>query len=179
MPLLKIKQEEYNIALTKNSFNRRATHYTNNIIEALKRLGINEDDIEVKEERLAIKKAPATASWWVEDEHCHYSYTKMDRYVDNLQVIMHVIKRHIEKLANEEISIEEFINTFKEKGNIQEQRKAARTYFELDEHHTNLEEVNKKYKQLAKTLHPDMPTGDVEKFKALNEHHKTLKRELE
>ena len=27
--------------------------------------------------------------------------------------------------------------------------------------------INKKYKELAKSLHPDTPTGDVEKFKQL------------
>ncbi|MCX9025094.1 MAG: DnaJ domain-containing protein [Candidatus Methanoperedens sp.] len=35
-----------------------------------------------------------------------------------------------------------------------------------------------KYKALAKELHPDMPTGDTEKFKQLNIAHKILKREL-
>ena len=33
-------------------------------------------------------------------------------------------------------------------------------------------------KEMAKTLHPDTPTGDVEKFKKLNHAHKILKREL-
>ena len=39
--------------------------------------------------------------------------------------------------------------------------------------------INKKYKELAKEHHPDMPGGNTEKFKAINHAHKTLKRELE
>ena len=39
--------------------------------------------------------------------------------------------------------------------------------------------INKKYKVLAKEHHPDMPMGSTEKFKEINNAHKTLKRELE
>ena len=43
----------------------------------------------------------------------------------------------------------------------------------------NLEDINKKYKVLAKDAHPDMSNGDTERFKAINHAHKILKRELE
>jgi len=42
-----------------------------------------------------------------------------------------------------------------------------------------LDLISKKYKDLAKKLHPDMETGDIDKFKAINRAHKMLKRELE
>jgi len=37
---------------------------------------------------------------------------------------------------------------------------------------------NKKHREMAKELHPDMSTGDTEQFKKLNIAHKILKREL-
>ena len=40
-------------------------------------------------------------------------------------------------------------------------------------------EIDKKYKVLAMKYHPDMPDGNLEKFKAINNAHKMLKRELE
>jgi len=55
----------------------------------------------------------------------------------------------------------------------------AREFFEVSSDCKDLSEINKKYKQLSKTLHPDTDTGDEEKFKELNEAHKVLKRELE
>ncbi len=39
--------------------------------------------------------------------------------------------------------------------------------------------IDKKYKSLAREHHPDMPTGDANKFKIINEAHKTLKKELQ
>ena len=43
----------------------------------------------------------------------------------------------------------------------------------------DLKEIDLRYKKLAKEFHPDMPNGDNDMFKKLNEYHKILKRELE
>ena len=59
-----------------------------------------------------------------------------------------------------------------------EKRKEARKLLGVDENCTDLDEINKKYKEPAKECHPDKG-GDTEKFQALNRTHKTLKRELE
>lgn len=179
MPIIKIKGEEYSISLTKNSFNRRAVQYTNSLREQFKQIGLTEDDINISEERMAMKKAPASVSWWIDGEHCHFSYSKQGKYVDNLLVVLKVIEYHIDKVFTEEMTPQEFISSFKETKDITEKRSGAREFFGLEQDHINLEVINKKYKDLAKTLHPDMPTGNVEKFKELNEHHKILKRELE
>ena len=40
-------------------------------------------------------------------------------------------------------------------------------------------EIDVKYKELAKKHHPDMPSGNLEKFKEINNAHKTLKKELQ
>ena len=44
---------------------------------------------------------------------------------------------------------------------------------------TDMSVINAKYKHLAKSNHPDMSGGDTEKFQAINNAHKTLKRELQ
>ena len=43
----------------------------------------------------------------------------------------------------------------------------------------DLDVISKKYKVLAKKLHPDMDGGDAQRFKEINVAHKVLKRELE
>jgi hypothetical protein len=177
--LIKIRNKEYNIPLTKDSSTRRATQYTNQIYEQLRLLGIPKDDVSISEERLVIKRAPANASWWFEDFHCHFSYNKMNKFVDNLLVVLKVIESHVQELINQEISFEEFVDLFKEDNDVVEQQEQAREFFGLEKNHVDLETINKKYKILAKELHPDMPGGDLIKFKELNKHHKTLKRELE
>ena len=48
----------------------------------------------------------------------------------------------------------------------------------MDENCLDLDEINKKYKELAKEHHPDKG-GNTEDFKAINKAHKMLKRELE
>jgi len=42
----------------------------------------------------------------------------------------------------------------------------------------DLDVINKRYKHLAKEHHPDMSTGNADKFKAINNAHKILNREL-
>ena len=179
MPLIKIKGETYDIKLTTGPAARRATNYSNKLLGLLQELGVDPDDVTITEERNAIRKAPASASWWMDEEHCTFSYNKMERYIDNLLVVLKVIETYLAKLYAQEISIEAFIDTFKEQSEVQDKRAEAREVFGLDENHVDLPSIDKQYKKLAKTLHPDMSTGDAEKFKELNEHHKTLRRELE
>ena len=179
MPEIKIKAQIYKINPVRDSFTRRSVQFTNLILEKFRKIGLGENDVEVSEERFAIKRAPASVSWWVDNSHCHFSYNKMPKYVDNLQVVLRVIERHVDMLLSESISLDEFINMFKEDDDFDEKRTAAREFFGLDENHIDLESISKQYKLLAKKLHPDMPDGSLEKFKELNAHHKILKRELE
>ena len=174
---MKIKNREFRFSFPKDSFSRRAVQYTNNLLQAFKSVGLTEDDVDISQERLVIKKSPASVSWWVDDVHCNFSYSKESRFVNNLYVVSVVVSHFIHLLIQEEISLEEFIETFKEKVDVGEQRLAAREFFDL-EGDVDMVQVNKSYKRLAKMLHPDMPTGDGAKFKELNHHHKVLKREF-
>ena len=179
MQIIKVRGHEYKLSLITNSFNRRATHMQNMIIEKLRVLGLTPDDIDVSEERVPFKKAPASVSFWYDHCHLHFSYNKMNKFVDNLLVVSKVIDHSINQLVDEKISIQDFVGSFREEDGFDQSRIDARKFFDLDEDHINLDEINKKYKALAKSLHPDMPGGDMEKFKQLNQHHKILKRELE
>ena len=67
---------------------------------------------------------------------------------------------------------------FREDSDVEEKRTEARGFLGLKENEDNLEVIDKKYKEMAKELHPDTQNGDTEKFKELNNAHKILRREL-
>lgn len=174
--MIKIKGYEFQAPIVKDSFNRRAVAFSNSIIENLKRIGIEEDQIEVKLEPIAIARKPAVISWYFDGGYYHYSYNN-SKFVDNLAVVSKLIQLMTNDLISGELSPEDFLSHFKEQDGIEKKRQEAREYFGLEENFS-IEDVNKTYKTLAKDLHPDMPNGSVEEFKKLNEAHKILKREF-
>lgn len=178
MTLVKIKGHEIDTITVRNSFGRRALQYKNSIISTLRKLGLTEDDIEIQMENVAIKKVPASVSWYFQGHHLYYSYSACNKFVENLYVVLKVIEAEIDDLITEKKTIDQFIFDFYEDDNIIQQRKEARELLGVDEDSTDLDLINKTYKKMAKDAHPDMPNGCVERFKKLNHAHKTLKREL-
>jgi hypothetical protein len=73
--------------------------------------------------------------------------------------------------------IQEFIGEFSEEEDVDKQRKEARATLGVAEDSLNMEEIDQKYKALAKKHHPDAG-GDVNEFKKVNAAHKILRREL-
>lgn len=179
MVLIKIKGYEFDARSIKDSFNRRSQKFKNNIINDLRKIGVIEDDIMVKLEPIAIKRVAASASWYVEGFRLHYSYKAGKNYVENLYVVSKLIEFEVKAILEDKKTIDQFITDFTEEKEVEEERKAARELIGVDEDSLDLDLINKKYKNLAKDLHPDMSTGNTEKFKALNRAHKILKRELE
>lgn len=175
--LLKIKGHEIKVMPVKNSFNRRAVQYKNKIIEILRKIGVPEDDIEVHFEPMAIKKLPASVSWFVDNQYLYYSYSQSNKYVDNLHIVFKVIECEVKKLIETE-DLNEFIKAFTEDQDITKQREEARITLGVPPDCIDVALIDKQYKLLAKKLHPDMPTGDLEEFKKINKAHKILKREL-
>ena len=163
----------------RDSYTRRAVQFKNNILESLRKIGLTEDDIEVPLEVFALKKAPASASWYIDGHHLYYSYNLSLKFVENLYVVSKVIELEVEALLQEKITVEEFIAKFSEDHDIESKRKQAREVLGLDPHIMDLELINKTYRDLAKEHHPDMPLGNTERFKEINNAHKLLKRELE
>ncbi|MEK6901782.1 MAG: DnaJ domain-containing protein [Nanoarchaeota archaeon] len=174
-----VKGHEFSMFNVRDSYSRRAVQFKNNILESLRKIGIKEDDVEVSLEAFAIKKAPASTSWYIDGYHLYYSYNLCPKFVENLYVVSKVIELEVEALLHEQITIEEFTAKFSEDHDIEDKRKQAREVLGLDLETTNLDLINKTYRDLAKEHHPDMPNGNTEKFKKINNAHKLLKRELE
>ena len=176
MALMKLRGCEFEFAPVRDSFNRRALAFKNGIIQALKSLGVKEDDLDVNMEPLAIAKKEAFASWYVEGRFYYYSCSQF-RFVDNMFIVNKVLTMSIANVLSGRTPVEDFLNDFQEESDVREKRAEAREYFGLPETFT-MPEVDLMYRKISKDLHPDMPGGDVDKFKKLNEAHKILKREF-
>nr|WP_321496614.1 J domain-containing protein [uncultured Methanolobus sp.] len=176
--MLKIKGHEIGSVAVKGASTRRAIQFQNNIITILRKIGVNENDIDIPLERMAMKKVKASATWWIADERMHYSHNMQKNYVENLYVLSRVIELEANRVLSEENTLSEFISEFREDSDIYERRQEAREFFGCDYDEMDFAIINEKYKEMARELHPDKPTGDVEKFKQLNIAHKILKREL-
>jgi hypothetical protein len=173
-----IKGHEIKTVIVKNAHNRRALQLKNNIVMLLRSIGVNENDIDVPVENVAIKKAKASATWYYSGHRMYYSHNMQSKYVDNLHVLFKVIEIESNMVLSEKKTFDDFITEFREEKDVEDKRKEAREFFGVAPDSNDLEIITKKYKAMAKELHPDMPTGDTEKFKQLNVAHKILKREL-
>ena len=178
MAKIKIKGHEFEAVAVKDSFNRRAIQFKNNIITSLGRLGLTVDDVDIELEPNAIKKAPASVSWYLDKQHLYYSHSSRSKYVENLYVVFKVIDLEITALLEERRTPEESINEFSEDIDVAKKRKEARVVLGLDHDVNDLIVIDKVYKDLAKKHHPDTENGDTAKFKEINHAHKILKREL-
>jgi hypothetical protein len=176
--MVKIKGHEIGSIIVKDANNRRAMQFKNSIITVLKRIGVNENDIDVPLEGVAIKKARATVTWYHSGHRMHYSHNLQSKYVENLHVLFKVIEIETNLVISEKKTLHDFISEFQEDKDVDNKRIEAREFFGFDHDETDIEIINQKYKTMAKELHPDMPTGDTEKFKQLNNAHNILKREL-
>ncbi|HIH11501.1 TPA: J domain-containing protein [Candidatus Woesearchaeota archaeon] len=179
MVTITVKGHELTAFTVKDSFNRRATLFRNNIIESLHKIGLNDDHVDVPMEPFAMKKAPASAVWFLQGRRFYYSYNMFNKFVENLYVVSKIIELEVNALLEGKKTMEQFIADFTEDRDVEEQRKEAREILGVSEDTKDMNVINKQYKILAKEFHPDMPQGNPEKFKAINNAHKTLKRELE
>ena len=153
--------------------------FRNAILHSLKRIGLTESHTDIQLEAYALKKAPASATWFFNGHLMYYSYEGAGKFVDNLYVVSKVIELEVDAVVNKQKSVEDFISAFSEDEDIDERRKEAREVLGVHPETKDLNAINKRYKALAREHHPDTPTGNPEKFKIINKAHKTLKRELE
>ena len=176
MDTIKVRGQEFNAFNVKESSVRRALQFKNNIENNLVKLGIEKDDVNVHLEPLAIKKVQASASWYFDGHYLCYSYNK-GSFIENLYVVSKVIELELNALFKGEISQDDFVRNFTEEDDIELKRKEARELLGVEENSKDWELIHNKYKILAKEHHPDLG-GNLEKFKAINNAHKMLKREL-
>ena len=178
MVKVRIKGYEFEAIIVKDSCNRRALQFKNNIINTLKKIGLTEDDVDIPLEALAMKRCPASATWYMMNRRLHYSSKTQLKFVDNLYVVSKIIEFEVNALLNKEKEVQDFLNDFSEDKDVEDQRKEARETLGLTHDELNLEVIDKAYKTLAREHHPDKDGGNVDMFKKINHAHKILKREL-
>jgi hypothetical protein len=178
MAIITIKGKEINAITVRDSHSRRAIQYKNNIIDVLHKIDLTEDDIDIKLENVAIKRVPASITWYIAGHRLYYSYKTANNYAENLYIVWKVIENEVISILNNEKSFEDFIYEFSEEKDVEEERKKARELLGLSPDETDIAVINKAYKELAKHNHPDKETGNTEKFKEINQAHKILRKEL-
>lgn len=176
--MVKIKGNEIALPSITNSFERRSVQIQNSIMSTLKQLGVERDNVRMPMEKIAQKKSPASVEWWMIGRNLKYSYSLMPRFIENLYIIDKVLKIEVEKLVSEEITFDQFAREFSEDDDLSDQLKEARKTLGVDEDEKDFELISKKYKDLARQHHPDMPEGDHELFQKVNAAHKLIKKEL-
>lgn len=178
MAKINVKGHEIEAVTAKDSFDRRAVQYKNNIINNLRKLGLNENQVIVELATVAFKKAPATAKWYLDGHQCHYDYKLANKFVDNLFIVNKIIEIEVNAVLSGKKHTQDFINEFREEDDVAEQRIEARKTLGLEHDNLDLESINRAYKEKAKEHHPDVG-GNIDEFKKINHAHKVLKRELQ
>ena len=179
MAIIRVKGHEFPAFIAKDSFSRRAVQFRNAILHTLKKIDVKESQTDIPLDGYAMRKTAATAVWYFDGHRLSYSYEGGNTFVDNLYVVSKVLELEVEALVSRNKTILDFVSVFTEEEDIEEQRKKARETLGLPHDTKDLELINSHYKKLAKEHHPDAPTGNAEKFKAINHAHKMLKRGLE
>src|SRR4030067_1793685 len=103
-----IKGHEIETVIVRNAHNRRALQLKNNIIMLLRSIGVNENDIDVPVENVAIKKAKASATWYYCGHRMYYSHNMQRKFVDNLHVLFKVIEIESKLVLFEKKTFEDF-----------------------------------------------------------------------
>ena len=152
-----IKGHEFNNVVVRDAYNRRGLQYKNRIITALKTLGLTEDDMDIPLETVAMRKAQASVSWYLDYRHLFFSYNGSSKFVENLAMVSQVIEYFIHSLYENKITGEQFLAIFEEDTDILEQRKQAREVLGVGHDSKDFETMHKNYKKLSKEYHPDMP----------------------
>jgi hypothetical protein len=177
---IKIKNNTILYSPVKDLSSRRMIQFENKIIAELKRLGVHPDFVsDFNSPKLAMAPKRAHIEWGLGNSSCCLTVNREKKYVDNLQLAYLCIKADVDNVLSDNMTITEFESKYAEHGDVHENRKWAREHLGVHHECSDMEEINKAYKELAKLHHPDMEGGSVEKFKTVNEAHKILKRELE
>ncbi|HZX19571.1 MAG TPA: J domain-containing protein [archaeon] len=179
MGKINVKGYELDSFDAKNASPRRAVQFKNSIIEALKQIGVKKDFVEIPIELIVTKKAKASVTWYSKTHRMYYSNNSQKTFIANLYLVLQLLELEVGRVVSGEKTMQEFTIEFSEDNDIEDERKEARDFLGLEHNVNDLEVINKKYKELAKEFHPDMPNGSTDKFKQLNRAHKILKRELQ
>ena len=97
--------------------------------------------------------------------------------MENLYLVSQLVEAEVQAILNGSKTKEECISEFMEEIDIELRRKQAREVLGIPFDTYDVSVINKAYKDLSKTHHPDIG-GDLEMFQKINGSHKTLKKEL-
>ncbi len=176
MASIKIRNYDFPVFDMKQASARKALQLKNTILQNLKKLGIREEQVMIREESLVIRKSPASVSCYLDGQHLYFSYTSL-RYIENLSLVSQIIEAEVQAILQGKKTKEECIAEFMEERDIELRRKQARETLGLPTDTFDVDLINKAYKDLSKVHHPDLG-GNLELFQEINIAHKTLKREL-
>ena len=163
----------------KSRFTRTAYQITQDILKSFRRVGIEEEHLEILQPRNILhSQKSAEIKWYVNGENFYYKADRQDRYVDNLGVISKVIEQDVYAICNGMKSFGQVMNQFR-LGYDPEGKKILnpRQILGIPNDIKDLDYITFKYKQLAKEAHPDRG-GSKERFQEINEAYKILKEEL-
>ncbi|MBS3087343.1 J domain-containing protein [Candidatus Pacearchaeota archaeon] len=177
--MVKVKGNEIEVPVFRDSFDRRAVQIENRIMATLKMLNIDRDNVHLKMERNARLKVKAKVSWYFEGRNLSYSYGLCSKFIENLYVVDKVLETEVDRLLDEEITLDEFHREFVSDDKGDEKLIEARRTLGVAEDCEDFEEISRHYKVLAKKFHPDMEGGDHEMFQKINAAHKLIRKELE
>lgn len=175
-----VKGHEIVVRVTKAGYDRKSILYVNTIVQELKKLNIQRDDIEVKTNVLGNKDIPAVLEFWADGHYLRFTYSMTKRFIDNLYVIMELIKLEVNDVLTGKINLNEFYHRFTQEDNpkeINNKLKEAKSILGLGASEADIEVINKAYRNLAKSHHPDLG-GDLNEFKKINKAHKLIKKEM-
>lgn len=112
MAKITIKGYEINTVEARDSFDRRAVQYRNNIISILKKMDVTENNISVEVLPFAFKKAQAKAEWQFEGNNLSFDYDSASKFVDNLYVVQKIIELEVNSVISGEKDKADFIKSF-------------------------------------------------------------------
>ncbi|MCH8520032.1 MAG: J domain-containing protein [Nanoarchaeota archaeon] len=176
-----VKGHEIALKVTKTGCNRKATQLVNSIVTSLKQIGVVRDDIEVVIPPLANRIEPAVLEFWLNRYYCRFSYSRANRFIDNLYLISKLIEIEVEEVISGKKDIQEFYSMFNEsKSDMKKLDKSineAKVLLGVSESEKDVEVINLAYKKLARKHHPDLG-GDIEEFQRINQAHKLILKEM-
>lgn len=175
-----VKGHQIEAKVTKAGYERKAVIFANNIVEELKKVGVARHQIDITTNILGNKNYPATIEFWGGGHYLRFSYAITKRFIDNLYIIMKLVELEVKEVLDGEKDLHGFYHTFTEDGNrkeIAKDIKEAKITLGLSEDETDIETIDKVYKKLARSSHPDLG-GSLEEFQAVNKAHKLIKKHM-
>ena len=168
MKIIKVKGYEINFIPTISAIDRKAVLYCNNIIEEIKKIGLNQDYVEFLKCENSHRIELCKFSIYYENHKLIFSHNSQRRYIDNLFILSKLVEKEIQALLNNQITKQNLIDKYTQEKLEDDFRNKAIEILDLKKNNFDKETLNKNYKELAKKFHPDKEGGSVDEFKKIN-----------